>query len=235
MEIKLIRTILFRDPNGNDLRLTLGKIEDMEAYNRFMDFASNDDKGFRWQFVGPKIPMPIRSYEWFNGFPEDIMVPWVKSQGYEVVAITSHVTGSVYVVKGNEIPCAPVEPAEPEAPKGNEPVPVKYVVDDGCNSYHSLSIYDNFADANRYFQNIRAGGWLNSRIYKATEYGKDDKGNETYELPEQAIRNGIGAFVEAIKLLCSHDMVLKAISLYRFVHPCCLKDAKEAVDKIRFP
>lgn len=234
MEIKLIRTILFRDPNGNDLRLTLGKIKDMEAYNRFMGFASNDDKGFRWQFVGPKIPMPIRSCEWFNGFPEEVMVPWVKSQGYEVVAVTSHVTGSLYVVKGNEAPVTTAVDTD-EAPKGNEPVSVKYVVDDGCNSYHSLSIYDNFADANRYFQNIRAGGWLNSRIYKATEYGKDDKGNETYELTDVAIRNGNEALTEAIKLLCSQGMVLKAVSLYRLVHPCCLKDAKEAVDKIRFP
>ena len=235
MKVKLIKTILFRDHNGNDLRLDLGKIEDVEAYNRFMGFGVNDDRGFRWRFVGCHIPMPIRSYEWFNGFPEDVMGPWVTSQGYDVVAVTSHVTGSVYVVKGNETPCAPVEPAEPEAPKGNEPVPVKYVVDDGCNSYHSLSIYDNFADANRYFQNIRARGWLNSRIYKATEYGKDDKGNETYELTEQAIRNGNEALTEAIKLLCSQGMVLNAIGLYRLVHPCCLKDAKEAVDKIRFP
>lgn len=222
--IKLIHTILFRDSNGNDLRLTLGKIEDMEAYGA-------DDKGFRWRFVGPKIPMPIRSYEWFNGFPEDVMVSWVKSQGYEIVASTNHVTGFVYVAKGNKIPKAP---KEPEAPKGNEPVTVKYVVDDGCNSYHSLSIYDNFADANRYFQNIRAGGWLNSRLYKATEYGKDDKGNETYELTELAIRNGNKALEEAIELLCSQGMILQSISLYRLVHPCCLKDAKEAVDKIRF-
>lgn len=235
MEIKLIRTILFRGPNGNDLRLTLGKIKDMEAYNRFMGSASNDDKGFRWHFVGTKIPMPIRSYEWFNGFPEDIMVPWVPSQGYTLVASVSHVTGSVYVVKGNEIPCATEEFVVTEAPKGNEPAPVKYVVDDGCNSYHSLSIYDDFADANQYYHGLQAAGWNNSRIYKATEYGKDDKGNETYELTELAIRNGNEALTEAIKLLCSHGMVLKAISLYRLAHPCGLKDAKEAVDKTRFP
>lgn len=108
--IKLIKTILFRDSNGNNLRLTLGQIEDMEAYGRFMGFHNNDDKGFRWRFVGMRIPMPIRSYEWFNGFPEDTMVPWVKAQGYEMVAVTSHVTGSVYVVKGNT-----TEPS-----KGNE-------------------------------------------------------------------------------------------------------------------
>ena len=59
---KLIKTILFRDSNGNNLRLTLGKIEDMEAYGA-------SDRGFRWRFVGVRIPMPIRSYEWFNGYP----------------------------------------------------------------------------------------------------------------------------------------------------------------------
>lgn len=95
MKIKLIKTILFRDSNGNDLRLTLGQIEDMEAYGRFMGFRNADDKGFRWSFVGRRIPMPIRSYEWFNGFPEDTMVPWVKAQGYNVVATTNHVTGSI--------------------------------------------------------------------------------------------------------------------------------------------
>ena len=101
MKVKLIKTILFRDRNGNKLRLTLGQIEDMEAYWRFMGYRNADDKGFRWRFVGTHIPMPIRSYEWFNGFPEDTMVSWVKAQGYEMVAVTSHETGSVYVVKGN--------------------------------------------------------------------------------------------------------------------------------------
>ena len=112
MEIKLIRTILFRDPNGNDLRLTLGKIKNKEEYNQFMGFANNDDRGFRWRFVGQKIPMPIRSYEWFNGFPEYVMVPWVKSHGYNVVACTNHITGAVYVVKGNT-----PEPSKANAPK----------------------------------------------------------------------------------------------------------------------
>lgn len=177
MNIKLIRTTLFRDRNGNDLRLDLGKIEDMEASNRFMGFVNNDDRGFRWRFVGRNIPMPIRSYEWFNGFPDYIMEPWIKSQGYEMVASTNHVTGSVYVVKGNEIPCVSEEFVVTEAPKGNEP----------------------------------------------------------YKLTEQAIHNGNRALAEAIKLLCSNGGVLLAISLYRLVHPCCLKDAKEAVDAIRFP
>jgi hypothetical protein len=102
MEIKPIKTILLRDPNGNELRLTLGKIEDMVAYNRFMGSANNDDKGFRWRFVGSKIPIPIRSYEWFNGFPEDTMLSWLTFQGYTVAAVTNHISGYVYVVKGNE-------------------------------------------------------------------------------------------------------------------------------------
>lgn len=233
--IKLIKTILLRDSNGNNLRLTLGKIKDMEAYNnRFMGFANNDGKGFRWRFVGPKIPMPIRSYEWFNGFPEEIMVPWVKSQGYEVVAVTSHVTGSVYVVKGNETPVTTAVNPD-DASKSYESAPVKYVVDTGEDDGFSVYIYDNFCKANDHYQALLIGGYPNPHLYKATEYGKDDKRNETYKLTEQAIRNGNEALTEAIKLLCSQGMVLKAISLYRFIHTCCLKDAKEAVDKIRFP
>ena len=89
------------------------------------------------------------------------MVPWVKSHGYEVVATTSHVTGSVYVVKGNETP-----------------------------------------------------------VTTAVNPDDDSNGNK--------------ALAEVIKLLCSQGTVLQAISLYRLVHPCDLKEAKEAVDKIRF-
>lgn len=131
MEIKLIRTILFRDTNGNNLRLTLGKIEDMEAYNRFMGFGNNDDKGFRWQFVGPKIPMPIRSFEWFNGFPEEVMVPWVQSQGYKLVAVTSHVTGFVHVFKGDKTTAVDTD----DAPKRNK-VPASTGDPDIDSLYH---------------------------------------------------------------------------------------------------
>ena len=232
MNVKIIKTILFRDSNGNDLRLTLGKIEDMEAYWRFMGFRNNDDKGFRWRFVGRHIPGIYRSGEWFNGFPEDVTIPWVKSQGYEVVAITGHVTGSVYVAKGNETPCAPIEPAEPEAPKGNEPVPVKYVVDSGsrCNAV----IFDSFNVASAKYQTLLNEGYPNPRLYKATEYGKDDKGNETYKLSELAINKGHAAVVMACALLCNSGKVIEATNLYRFVHNCCLREAKEAVDKIRF-
>ena len=152
MEIKLIRTILFRDHNGNDLRLTMGKIEDMEAYRRFMGFGNKDDKGFRWRFVGIKIPMPIRSYEWFNGFPEDIMVPWVKSQGYEVVAVTSHVTGSVYVAKGNESTAVDTD----DAPKGNNgPVSTG---NDGIDNINRLAFHNiirELCDACRKVEAVR--------------------------------------------------------------------------------
>lgn len=141
------------------------------------------------------------------------------------------------MAKGNKIPDTAVTPAIPEAPKGNAPATVQYVVDDGENDVASLSIYSNFDDANNEYQGLLMAGYPNPRLYKATEYSDadDSKGNEPYKLSDVAIDNGHRALTEAIKLLCSNGKVLPGISLYRLVHPCGLKDAKEAVDKIRFP
>lgn len=145
------------DSNGTKLQLRLGRLK--ERQNHVLD------RGFRWSFVGTKIPMPIRAYTWFNGFPENIMLDWLKGNGWALRSRVEMCTGKATVY---------------ELPKGNEdPAPA-------------------------------------------------------YELSEAAIRSGKCALEDAIKMLCNNGYVLKAVALYRYIHPCTLVDAKHAVDAIRF-
>lgn len=148
--------------NGTRLRLELGRTIDGLRDEYPID---SKDNGFRWRFVGKKIPMPVRSEYWFNGFPEEIMLNWLKENGWYPKTCVYMCNGTAHVY---------------ELPKGNEdPAPA-------------------------------------------------------YELSEAAIRNGKCAMEDAIKMLCSNGYVLKAVSLYRYIHPCTLIDAKHAVDAIRF-
>lgn len=94
------------DSNGTKLQLRLG---------RFKGFANAnivcDDRGFRWSFVGSKIPMPVRSYTWFNGFPEQTMLDWLKGNGWALRSSVEMSTGKATVY---ELPKAE------EHSKGNE-------------------------------------------------------------------------------------------------------------------
>ena len=74
--IKVIRIFNLVDVNGDKLQLRLGFID--KAVNR----TGKNDTGLRWSFVGRKIPMPIRAYTWFNGFPEETMLSWLKANGW---------------------------------------------------------------------------------------------------------------------------------------------------------
>ena len=56
--------------------------------------------------------------------------------------------------------------------------------------------------------------------------------NETYELSEHAIAMGEDALRVAIHELCNNGNKLRAIKLYRYVHPSSLVDAKTAVEAI---
>ncbi len=93
--------------NGNKLRLYLGRDES------YTDCYGNPDKGFRWSFVGFKIPMPVRSGTWFNGFPVDTMLSWLKGNGWALHTSVEMCTGRTTVYdlpfidgpnKGNENP-----------------------------------------------------------------------------------------------------------------------------------
>ena len=98
------------DSNGTKLQLRLGRIK---GYGDEL-LAYHCDQGFRWSFVGSKIPMPIRAYTWFNGFPEDIMLDWLKGNGWAIRSRVEMGTGKATVYelpfydepsKGNETPC----------------------------------------------------------------------------------------------------------------------------------
>ena len=66
-------------------------------------------------------------------------------------------------------------------------------------------------------------------------YGRNHlpNGNEKHELSESAIRRGEDALEFAIRNLCEEGCKLKAIALYRYVHPCTLGEGKAVVDAIQ--
>lgn len=117
--IDILRTYNLVNSNGNKLRLYLGRIQGSDDY-----FS---DRGFRWCFVGNKIPMPVRSGTWFNGFPENIMLDWLKGNGWALHTSVAMDTGvaTVYELpfydepsKGNEKSFDPYEiPIHYEADK----------------------------------------------------------------------------------------------------------------------
>ena len=83
---------------GRKLRLYLGLEEGYE-------FTFGPDKGFRWCFEGGAIPMPVRSGEWFNGFPEATMMNWLMDHGWYPETVVDMNTGRsriFNITKGNE-------------------------------------------------------------------------------------------------------------------------------------
>ena len=75
-KVKTFRVYNLLNANGDRLRLRLGYI----VYEAGRPY--NEDSGFRWSFDGKYIPMPVRSRTWFNGFPEPIMLNWLKANGW---------------------------------------------------------------------------------------------------------------------------------------------------------
>ena len=81
------------DSNGTKLQLRLGRL------NGYSDklLSYHCDQGFRWSFVGSKIPMPVRAYTWFNGFPENTMLDWLKGNGWALRSRVEMSTGKATV------------------------------------------------------------------------------------------------------------------------------------------
>lgn len=78
---KVIRVYNLVDSKGNKVQLELGTFDP----NQNDEYPlSALDKGYRWRFIGKHIPMPVRSMCWFNGFPEPIMLDWLKGNGWFV-------------------------------------------------------------------------------------------------------------------------------------------------------
>lgn len=74
--IKPLRVYNLVNANGERLRLSLGYVIDERGT------PCNGNAGFRWSFEGKNIPMPVRSRTWFCGFPEPIMITWLKGNGW---------------------------------------------------------------------------------------------------------------------------------------------------------
>lgn len=97
--MKIIKTYNLVNPKGNTLQLRLGHTDSPDSRNP-------KDHGWRWSFIGQRIPMPIRSGEWFNGFPENTMLDWLAENDWHVRSIVNMTTGRTKVY---ELPDAPWE------------------------------------------------------------------------------------------------------------------------------
>lgn len=107
-KINTLKCFNLLDADGTKLRLYLGMLEDFREPGR-----AYSDTGFRWSFVGTKIPMPVRNATWFNGFPEATMLNWLMDNGWHPHTCVNMETGKATVYelpkgnedpKGNEIP-----------------------------------------------------------------------------------------------------------------------------------
>lgn len=102
--ILTLRCYNLLNANGRTLRMYLGRYENHKAAMTHFD----KDQGYRWMFEGTQIPMPVRSGTWFNGFPENIMLDWLKGNGWALRASVDMNTGKATVYE------------LPEPSKGNE-------------------------------------------------------------------------------------------------------------------
>ena len=162
-KITTLRVYNLVDANKNRLRLKLGRIDD----HSFYDHASYGDKGFRWSFVGTKIPMPVRNGTWFNGFPEHTMLDWLKGNGWYVQTCVDMFTGKANVYElpnGNDDLCVEITP-DPELHARYEPTFRRVIRDLVRNA--------NKIDAVRLYRYVH-GGTLGDANIAVTEIANED-------------------------------------------------------------
>ena len=134
-KINPIRTYNLVNTNGNKLQLQLGLDVEINA-----DFCKGDpDKGYRWCFIGTKIPMPIRSGTWFNGFPERTMLEWLAKHGWVCSTIVNMNTGNAIVYAIDFSECGTKAKADDWIPVSSG----KYPKDGEYVNVTFLDYYDN--------------------------------------------------------------------------------------------
>lgn len=104
MEILKVYNLV--NDKGNALQLELGIGDRTPGEYPYEE----KDNGHRWRFFGYIIPMPVRSGYWFNGFAENIMLDWLKGNGWYPRTCVNMRTGRALVYelpKGNENSCEP--------------------------------------------------------------------------------------------------------------------------------
>lgn len=89
MNVRTITIYNLVDSKGSHLQLRLGYIRDKRH--------SHENAGWRWSFEGTKIPMPIRSNTWFNGFPEKTMLDWLAKHNWFVRTKVDMASGKTVV------------------------------------------------------------------------------------------------------------------------------------------
>lgn len=95
--------------------------------------------------------------------------------------------------------------------------------------FHCVIPHKELKDASEVFDAFR---WM---MYGCNHLpAEDDKANDEYKLSNLAVRQGEDSLETAIRILCDQGLKLKAIALYRYVHPCTLSEGKAAVDAIQF-
>lgn len=151
-DVKVLKVYNLVNAKGNKLRLRLGILKSMEAV-----YAPNADHGYRWSFVGEHIPMPVRSMTWFNGFPENIMLDWLKGNGWYPHTCVHMDDGRCHVY---------------ELPKGNEELDSDYIKsqqqtdkDAFCRVIRGLVSNGKRADAARIYR-YKHGGTLYNAVHE---------------------------------------------------------------------
>ena len=97
--VKTFRVYNLLNANGERLRLRLGYTVDNNGT------PCNGKAGWKWSFNGKNIPMPVRSGTWFDGFPEPIMISWLKGNGWHLQTRVEPYSGYAKVFElpnGNE-------------------------------------------------------------------------------------------------------------------------------------
>ena len=145
----IIHVYNFVDANGAKLQLNLGVLKEK-------DTLPKGDAGLRWSFVGTKIPMPVRAHTWFNGFPAETMLDWLKANGWH---LHTDVNPRTCAVKVHELPKAPETNSEDEW---------KYIVLEDAESCTAWPVH-NFANAKCMQDTINNRGG-HAEIYRRVDY-----------------------------------------------------------------
>lgn len=89
-KITTLKVYNLLDSKGNKLQLKLGYIDNFSP-------TYYGERGYRWSFIGTRIPMPVRNGTWFNGFPEPVMLEWLKGNGWYVQTCVDMCSGKADV------------------------------------------------------------------------------------------------------------------------------------------
>ena len=104
-KITTLKVYNLLDSKGNKLQLKLGHIDNFSP-------TYHGERGYRWSFIGTRIPMPIRNGTWFNGFPEHTMIEWLNGNDWYVQTCVDMCSGKADVF---------------DLPNGNDDLNVKIV------------------------------------------------------------------------------------------------------------